>query len=257
MTDPSEHVLRVGSVGEIAGLNVFTPELLDVFNVLVYGDSGVGKTTLLASAAAVSDTSPVLLIDIEFGSTSTREFPNLHIVRPSSFKEIIDILNALKKDNPYKTVIVDSLTEMQRLGTESVMRRTAKKAREKGDDKDPDHPDWGDWTKSHNLFRRTVRAYRDLNCNTLFTALAKTDTTRPKHPKAKPNLNGIMADEIAASLDIVLYLEKQEIDGQIRRVAHADGPEDIVTKDRFSALGTRLLDPTFRTIISKIQEKEN
>lgn len=251
---------RILSVGDIAGLPVFNPSHIDWFNALVYSLSGVGKTLLWSSAAAIQELCPVLLIDVEQGSTSTRRFPHLNIVRPTNFEQIAQVYKKLKEQQnnggiEYKTVILDSLTETQRLNTENVMGRTVKAARDKGDTKDPDHPDWGDWTKSHNQFRKMVRAYRDLECNTLFTALAQVDMSRPSKPMAKPRLNGVMADEIAASLDVVLFLEKREVDGQTVRIAVADSTEDIVAKDRFAVLGEELVNPTFTDIWTKINEQ--
>ncbi len=253
-----DEVLTLDTI-KFAGLELTTPSAIDYTNTLIYGDSGVGKTRLAASAALVADCAPVLLIDIEKGGTSARGFSNIYTVRPTSFTELANVGRELKKQQTnggiqYKTIIVDSLTEAQRLGTDAVMARTVERAREKGETKDPDHPDWGDWTKSHNTFRRLVRSFRDLECNVIFTALAQVDNSRPSKPKAKPKLNGAMADEIAASLDFVFYMFTQTDDEakEVRRGILTSSTEDIISKDRSGNLDRTIADPTWEIIYNQI-----
>lgn len=75
--------------------------------ILVYGSSGVGKTTLAADAPAP------IFIDTEEGSGSldVARFP-----KPKTFTEVIEMLTSLltEKHN-YKTLVVDSLDHLEPL----------------------------------------------------------------------------------------------------------------------------------------------
>lgn len=245
--------LRIGNLGD---LPLYKPSDIDYINSLFYGDTGVGKTTLGASAANVPGHSPLLLIDVERGSHPAKNFPGIEVVRPQAFADLSKIYSALaaqlKSEGglKYKTIMLDSITEMQRWGTESVMARGV----EQDADKDPDKPEWSDWNKSHNLFRRMIRAFANLPCNTIFIALEQTDLSRPSRPKAKPMLNGKMADEFAAVPDIVLYLYKKEDNENqtIHRCALSAGTNEIVAKDRSGRLPEVLIDPTYRDIHSHV-----
>lgn len=252
------------TLNNLAGLEIYKPQSITFLKTLIYGDSDSGKTTLAGSISKIAECSPTLMIDIEGGATSVRHFKNLEVIHPINFKQIWEIWRQLaplsaKGNLPYKTIILDSSTELQRLGTERVMERTVARAAEKGDDKDPDHPDWGDWTKSHNQFRRVMRGFRDLNANVIITCLAQTDMSRPSVPKAKPQLNGIMKDEISASFDVVLFLTKAVVkddtgEESIERRALTESTEHIVAKDRTGNLDRLEINPDFETLYPKLME---
>ena len=50
------------------GMTVVNPEQNNHFNMLIHGVSGVGKTSLAATASQVDDMSPVLYVDFESGT---------------------------------------------------------------------------------------------------------------------------------------------------------------------------------------------
>jgi len=248
--------LEVLTPGNLGGLTIYHPEQLEWINILFYGEAGVGKTRLAGSASEVAECLPVLLIDVEAGSTSVAMYPGIDIVRVTTYEELVEIYNDLKTieakegNLPYKTIILDSITEMQKLGMEAVLKRTVERAHERGDDKDPDQPDFGDWAKNANQTRRMIRAFRNLECHTIFTALAQVDSSRPTKPKAKPYLNGKMADEVAAFLDIVLYMYKKADDTTetVHRVLLSSGTDEIIAKDRSDKLPSLIIDPTYKDI---------
>ena len=56
------------------GMTVVNPEQNNHFNMLIHGVSGVGKTSLAATASQVDDMSPVLYVDFESGTLPVREW---------------------------------------------------------------------------------------------------------------------------------------------------------------------------------------
>lgn len=173
-------------------------------NILIYGDSGVGKTILAGSASAVPEMSPVLVIDIEGGTESLKHsYPNVDVVRVQTWDEMQLVYNELYAGNSgYKTIILDSLTEIQKLNMYGIMEKAAKK----NANQDPDVPSMREWGINLEQCRKLVRAFRDLPMNTIVTALAKDDKNeRTGKVTTRPSLSGKLAGEVAAFLDIVSY----------------------------------------------------
>jgi phage nucleotide-binding protein len=226
-------------------------------NILVYGDSGVGKTTLAGSADAVPQLRPVLVIDVEGGTESlVRQYPNVDHIRVTTWREMLQVANALQQGTSgYQTIVLDSLTEIQKISMTHIMQELVKEKPEA----DPDVPGIREWGKNLEHMRRLVRHFRDLHLNVIFTALSKTD----KDPLALkretlPSLSGKMAAEVSGLLDIVAYMYMRQVkeDGKDKqlRLLLTKKTERQVAKDRTNSLDTVVQDPTMQAIYDQIHK---
>jgi hypothetical protein len=187
-----------------------------------------------------------LLLDIEGGAATLRNRPGIEVVQVRSTNEMVDILNDLKADNgkTYKTVAVDSLTELQKLNIAEIMRTVD------GNKQDPDVPSPREWGKTLVHMRKICRAYKDLPCNVIFTALAVRKRDDDGVVMIKPAMQGAALDEIPAFFDVVAYLDTiVEKDSIERRLITQQHPK-FRCKDRLGVSnGTGVVvDPTVPTL---------
>lgn len=234
----------------IAGLPI--TKVLDnkpYLNILIYGSSGVGKTRLAGSADGVPEMRRVLFIDVEGGTLTLNNSPynEVDVVRVRSWPEMQNVYDDLYRGNHgYTTVIIDSLTEIQKLGMDYTMSE-----RHAGDDMAV--PEIKEWNINIEQTRKFVRLFRDLPMHTIITALDKTEQNkRTGAIKRKPSLSGKVADEVAAFLDIVVYLYIKEVGDESKRLMLTCHTEDTVAKDRSGLLPAVIENPTMQSIYNSI-----
>lgn len=224
----------------------------EYINVLIYGDSGVGKTVLSGSASVVPELSPVVVLDIEGGTRSLeKRYPNAKKIRITSFSQLEKVYVDLRdKNHGFKTVVIDSLTEARAFGMYEIMKR----ALQNDPDRDPDLPGIGEWGKSAEQTKRLIRAFRDLPMNTIFVCLATTDQDKKGRRLTKPSLPGKMGAEVAAFLDVVLYMYRKEDPDteEVKRYLLSSFTDEFVAKDRTDRLPPVIEEPTMQTLFDLI-----
>lgn len=152
-----------------------------------------------------------------------------------------------------RTVILDTLTECQKMNMSQIMAELLLAEPEKG--WDPDIPDVRRWGKNIEQIRKWVRKYRDLPLNVIMTCHEMTDkdnmTGAVKH---KPQLSGKLSNEVAGFFDVVAYLYvKREDDKNVRKLL-TGAIEGYVAKDRSGNLPEVLVNPTMKTIYEGITQ---
>lgn len=239
-----------------AGLKVFKAGQRESnLNILIYGDSGVGKTRLAGSADDVPEMRSVLVVDFEGGTETLKHcYPNCDTVRVESWKQVQDVYDELYASNhKYRTVILDSLSEVQKFNMYNVMQNVV----EKHEERDVDVPSMREWGINLEQMRKFVRAFRDLKMNTVFTALMKSDKDNKTGLTVKePLLSGKLSKEVAAFLDIVVFMYMREMEiGNETKQAHlilAQATDTCTAKDRTNKLPQVMVEPTMGEIMKYI-----
>lgn len=244
--------IEVLSPRHLGGLRIIkAQERPPYMNILFYGDPGVGKTRLAGTADSVPGMRKVLFVDLEGGTlTLTHSNPNVDIVRVSSWKEMQAVYDALYAGNhEYSTVVLDSLTEIQKFNMYEIMTELIGF----NEDRDPDVPGMREWGKNLEQMRKFVRAFRDLPMHTIFTALMKNDKDKKTGlSQRKPYLSGKLADEVAGFLDIVCYMYIKEVDGEQTRLLLSSATDEIVAKDRTGKLPIVMINPDMGDLLNYI-----
>jgi hypothetical protein len=248
-------------------LPIERPTTMKCLNVIIYGASGAGKTALAGSAQECEATSPTLFIDVDSG-TATLQGKEIDIVRPRSWKDIQKIYEFLLNENTYyKSVIIDSLSEMQKKFSMGTILGEIKEGGDSYNDLGSTPvPTRQDWMKTGDQMRKLIRAFRDLAYNerengrvhVIMIALEKTDD---KRKVVCPSLPGTLGQDCGAFVDVLARLSRQAVeeegdDGMVsvtHRILLTDTYVDeegmnFLAKDRSSKLDV-IWDPTMSDIM--------
>jgi len=231
-------------------------------NIMVYADSGVGKTVLAGGCD--------LILGVEKGLISAKRMGSKAKLWP--IREWQDLRNAyayLKASTdegscPYKWVAMDSGTEMQQMALRWILEEAKKIKKER----DLDIPEIQDHQKWQNMFKRFIKMFNDLDVNMLYTALPLHTENEEGDPIVLPEFQGKgfqIAQWVCAQMSAVGYMKVIKVrvkgtsgdpddKGTIRETRVISWVNDgtIFAKDRYNVLGKQFLDPTLRKIHQKI-----
>jgi hypothetical protein len=246
-------------------------EVIPFVNVMIYGRPGSGKTHVAGTGATSKHLSPMLYINAEAGSSTLKKLdgsgnilvvpdPNTQgAITWEQFEGVYDELDRQcyrSADSPeFRTAVIDTGTELQKINMDWVMKRTLKAH----PDRDPDVPGLHDWGASTNRMRKVLRLFRDLPMNFIFICHEQEDRDNKGVLWKKPDLPGKMANQVAGLFDQVMYLYTKE--GQkgdedkateIRRLLLTGALEGYVTKDRSGKLPLVVVDPNMHNIFETI-----
>lgn len=238
---------------------IFAPDEIEWINALFYGVPGVGKTYLCGTAADHPKTSPVVILDCEGGTLTLRNM-KVDVIRIRSMDDLVKTHNDLRVNNNgyYKTVAVDSLSELADLDMRTVMKEMIAKTTAAGKDRDPDVADRREWGIVRTHVRRIVRAYRDLEMNTLFTALLNQDKDDVTGKTTMyPGLSGKLKGEIPGFVDIVGYYRIVTNGEEITRKLQVQGTDKVTAKDRTASFPPVIDNPTIPMLWDSMHKNNN
>lgn len=212
-------------------------------SAIIFGPSGVGKTVFAASADAIEEYSPVLIVDIEGSAAGVgRLYPNVDVIKADTFEKLemikYDLLNS---EHPYKTIIFDTLNVAQDRALAHFTELYT------------GYAIWGEVKKWTVDF---VRDFHHADPLVFFIAHAKQDKddTTGRIETTVKIASGAVA-EVPTVVDLVGYMQwEQDGDGKMRRTLLVDKHPSIVTKNRFGLDG-KIYDPDILTLQAEIAQK--
>lgn len=209
--------------------------------MLIYSKHGVGKTELASTSVDVPQMRDVLVIDAEKGDTTVEDSPRvknahlLHNIPVSNFKTVAYVQEFLsayckardandvarmkklfcqvtgqeEKNVPddqvprYKTVILDSLTEIEVYCTYGILSIDPNKVMMEGD---MDVAGWPEFRKNNEMVKLLVRAFRDLPMHVIFVCAEQYTQDEQKKFHYTPQLTGKLSGQVQGFVDIVGWL---------------------------------------------------
>lgn len=226
------------------------------FKILIYGDPGTTKSSFAATAPNN------LIVDLDDGLISAKSSPNGIAPNVRSFPwQTFDHLSALinkLRQRPaeldwVEVLTIDPFSEMHKRGLDEVLAREHAKAPRTFNRYKPD----GDHhQENNNRMLAIIRALKDLDRDLIITAHAKT--TEPKNQPAKtyPDFSESLANKIEGMMDIVGYMTRREIDGQMVPVLRVQSDGTVHAKTRVP-LPVEIANPTFAQLRAEFDKLAN
>jgi hypothetical protein len=215
---------------------------------LIYGNPGIGKTTLACSAADVPELSPVIYLGIEIGgAVSIKEkHPEIDVIPIKTLKELQGVFDDLYRQNGagYKTVIADNATEGQNIGFDHYFAKTMSGKLNDFTEFNPATWANGAYSWSTEQMRKLAHYFQLLPMVTIFTAWAN-DFGEGGRRDIRPALTNKASLAVTGVFQDVYYYHMGS-DG-VRRIQTTTTPS-CIAKDRTGRLPSLIDNPTMQII---------
>jgi len=230
-------------------------------NMLVYGDSGVGKTRFASSAPKI------LMIDVnDKGQDSVRRDLNPDFIQIEYWREVNDIYWFLQEgDHSYESVGIDTVSNLQNICMDFVLGDEA--ARDAS--RDPDMPSRQAWGKVGKLMRTQIINFRNLPLNIIFVAQLRAKQTGDDEDDESeiiygPEVSPSIEKTLKAAVGTIGYLTKREVvirnkktktaRKEIRRRLLLGDSERYISKDRNGVFPEHIDAPDLAEMLTLIYE---
>lgn len=234
--------------------------------MMVYGPPGVGKTVFLSSVVDDERTFPALMLDLEAGTLSIRskirvleydqlgkpEKGYLDTYRVRGWNDMVRVYDDLWAGKlPYKTLVVDSLSEINQM---NLIHVATKGAQQRPSLKQTVVPEIRDYLISNTTMTELLRGLRDLeSLHVICTALQEAEKTEEDAViQIQPLLSGKLSRRALALFDIVGHMSVDSVSK--KRVLVCQPTARVIAKDRTEGgkLGGKVENPTVSKILDLI-----
>lgn len=237
----------------------------DNVNLLIYGDSGVGKTILCGSDDKVLFVAPEdqgTLSAKRQGSTAdkwpVKKWDDIY----EAYEYFYDMADS-GEEIPYNWLCLDSLTELQSLAMAGILEDAVRE----NPDRDPDIPALQDWQKYYNMVERLIKGFNSLPVNVVYTAISRPATMPDGTEKLIPNLQGkkdMYAKTVSSWMTAFGYMSHKRINvaGEGEKPVYEDqrtitwkNTAYVTGKDRTMALEPKTVNKSLKDIRILIEKK--
>lgn len=245
---------------------------LNYIRALVYGDSGIGKTTSLGTLP--KDRTLIAVCERSVVPLREKAYPVIHVeswddvqkfYKSLANPEKIEDADIRKVIESTKIIAVDSLSEIANLCIRHILgvdRRALIGERTKDKRNTPENVyadlmTMEDWGLYRSRITNMVSAFCHLSRHVIMTSLAAWNQDKQAcEVNCVPNLGGKTAREIPAHFDLVMHMEAAKKDGADCRLWRTFNGDGIISKD-----ASGVLDPfeeaNWQSVFKKILVKKN
>ena len=185
-----------------------------------YGRSGTGKTTLAGTFPG-----PILVLDVrDRGTDSIIDVEDVMVLPINTFDDYeLAYYYLLKNDHGYKTVVIDTLSQLQQMVVEDISQGKKKKSSKAAGA-------WGtltkgDWGDVAGQMKSWITNYRNLDLNVVFIAQDRTnyldedDDGEDIEPEIGPQLSPSIAKHLNASVSTIgnTFIRTRHVIKEVKR----------------------------------------
>ena len=217
------------------------------WKVILYGQAGAGKIHLMREFPK-----PLLLMDfddkhepligvegidvVSYFSTEPKESPKI-------FREFWKDLKGLKKENPYQTIVIDSLTALDK-----ILVRTAVIEGGRGEMARAEIQHYGDVKNWYTTIFQAIRGLQNVNVVIIAHEDYKIDSDSGLHA-ILPLVTGSTSNEVASIFKDTWYLELKKTANGLQRILHYSLFKKCVCTSTTLAGDGSIVDPTYEKLM--------
>jgi hypothetical protein len=248
-------------------------------STVLYGRSGSGKTTLASTWPK-----PILYLDIsDRGTESIADVEGIDAKEIASFEELEDtLLWLIRNPKKYKTVVLDTLSQLQEVLIVEVAENQPKKMRGAKDKRPGDFGTLtkGDWGAVGGKMKSIITDFRDLEMEVVFIAQDRVfgaeedDDADQITPEVGPRLMPSVKSHLNASVSVIGHtfcrrklIKKKDPKkpGKTKTTERTEyclrlGPNSVYTtkirKPRKIEVPDFIIDPTYEDVVEIIKGVE-
>lgn len=227
----------------LAGSANEVPEMRDILLLNIEsGDMSISKQSDIDTVTAKDFKTAARVFDFAKAHCALRDADNeeglLKLeadLRAQSLGKTVDVLLAEwkasgRKARRYRTMIVDSLTEMDGLSMNKILGIANMQAL----DIETDTAEWKHYRQNFETMSRLVRQFRDLPMNVIFICAEGYIQDEQKRMLYMPLLTGKLAGRVQGVVDVVGYMKKEpNADGKEVRRLYVQPGARFAAKCRF------------------------
>lgn len=227
--------------------------------IMLYGDSGAGKTFFAGSAQDVPDLADVLVANIDKGVATLLSRGDIQTTDIAGTNNLEELLWMLIRKDPavasIRTLVLDNGSELQKLDLAQIAEAAAKDK----DKRDRDANELNDYMKNKNRLLRVYRMARDIPDITLvITAWAQkkypNDNKNSTPSIIQPDMTDAVRSTLVGYMDDVWYIAHDSVKDVRYIYTSSLGPVFAKTRDQAVAAKLTtdgkpyLVNPTFSSV---------
>lgn len=229
-------------------------EVATSVNMLLYGETGVGKTVFAGSGRQGGRND--LILDIESGTLSAaRSSSKANAIKITSYEQLLEVIEAIEEEpDRFEWVVVDTITKLQDL----IWKHITERAVAKNPSRSPHKRELQEYGEAQSRLKEIVDALNQSEANVLWLAHADTMIDEDGNNYRMPAIHGgegKISAWVCAQMDSVVFLKMANVKDKLVRAFFFNKKPEHYAKDRMRLFTKPQINLTLEALTNKILEE--